>query len=176
MAKLVSLDGIGDVFNSFKESVNPVDVLVGATIRKVIGPTIDKKLDELAFSKVEFFKTQPLLKKVLGAAVMAIAAYMVQKGNKRAAGHVVGILGIDAVEIAGSKLSEMLPANFLGGLVEYQGYGVLTQDNAYGLLTQDNAYGSYQGSYSGEPTAAGMAEFAQLSNMNTEVDPEAEYA
>lgn len=170
--RAITLDGLADgVTNAFKHSVDPVDVLVGAGIQKVLGPTIHGKLDEFVYSKVAFLADYPLAKKFLSALATAVAAYALQKGSKRAAGHVVGILGIEAVEVIGEKLRTMLPDS-LKGYIDYQNYGELVQDNAYGILQADN---SGLAGY-GEPTAAGMAQLSRITEYVTEAEPAAEYA
>lgn len=168
MSKLISLDGLPDgIVKSFKESVEPMDMITGAVVQRTLGPTLHSKLEQYLYSKVEFLNAYPAVKKGLSAFVLAAGLYLAQKGSKRARGHVVGVLGIELIDIVGTKVREMLPAS-LQGLVEFQGYGVLTEDNAYGVLTADSAYG--------EPTAHGMAQLQAITDQMTEQDPEAEYA
>lgn len=167
--KMISLDGIpGELTQSFKNSVEPMDVIAGAIVQRTIGPTVHAKLEEFVYSKITMLADYPMVKKFASALVLAVAALAVQKGNKRSRGHVVGILGVEVIDVVGAKVRELLPAS-LQGLVEFNGqYGVLTQDNAYGILTADTAYG--------EPTADGMAQLQAITDSMTEADPEAEYA
>jgi len=171
MSKMISLDGLTDgLTKSFKESVDPMDVIVGAGVQRVLGPTVHNKLEEFLYSKIDALSAYPVAKKFLSAFVTASALYLAQKGSKRARGHVVGVLGIEAIDYLGEKVREMLPDS-LKGLVEFNGasaYGVLTQDAAYGVLTADSAYG--------EPSAYDMARFQAQTEHMTEVEPEAEYA
>jgi hypothetical protein len=168
MSKMISLDGLTDgLTKSFKESVDPMDVIIGAGVQRVIGPTIHSKLEEFLYSKIDALTAYPTAKKFLSAFVTASALYLAQKGSKRARGHVVGVLGIEAVDYLGGKVREMLPDS-LKGLVEFNSYGILTQDAAYGVLTADSAYG--------EPSAYDMAKFQAETEHMTEVEPEAEYA
>lgn len=168
MSKLISLDGLPDgLVKSFKNSVEPMDVIVGAVAQRVVGPTLHAKLEEYLYSKVEALAAYPMVKKFASAFVLAAGLYLAQKGSKRAQGHVVGVLGVEAIDVIGAKLREVLPESFKG-LVEFNGMGVLTQDNAYGVLTADSAYG--------EPTAHGMAQLQAMTDAMAEQDPEAEYA
>lgn len=184
MSKLISLEGLPDgIAKSFKGSVEPMDVITGAAIQGVFGPTIHSKMfaaDGFLKSLVEpggFLADKdaagvdrtwaPYARKALSTLVLAAAAWLVQKGSKRAQGHVVGIVGFAAVDAVGAKVREMLPAS-LQGLVEFNQMSMLTQDDAYGILTADSAYG--------ETTAHDMAQFQASTAGMTESDPEAEYA
>ncbi len=184
MSKMISLEGLPDgIVKSFKGSVEPMDVLAGAAIQGIIGPTVHSKL----FGAEGFLKSlsepggfladadsagaartwAPYARKAISTLALAVAAFLLQKGSKRAQGHVVGIVGFSAVDAIGAKVREMLPAS-LQGLVEFNQMGVLTQDDAYGILTADSAYG--------ETTAVDMARFQAQTASMTESDPEAEYA
>lgn len=168
MSKLISFDGVvGDVTKSFKESVEPMDVIVGAIAQRTLGPVLHSKLEEFLYSKITALADYPMVKKYVSAAVLGVGLLLAQKANKRSRGHLVGVLGIELVDGIGSKVREMLPAS-LQGLVEFNQYGILTQDNAYGILTADSAYG--------ETTAMDMARFQAMTEGMTESDPEAEYA
>jgi len=168
MSKMISLDGVvGDVTKSFKESVEPMDVIVGAIAQRTIGPTLHAKLEEFLYSKITALNDYPMVKKYASALVLAVGLLVAQKANKRSRGHVVGVIGIELVDGIGAKVREMLPAS-LQGLVEFNQYGVLTQDAAYGILTADSAYG--------ETSAYDMARFQAATEGMTESDPEAEYA
>jgi hypothetical protein len=184
MSKLISLNGLPDgLAKSFKTSVDPMDVIVGAAIEGVIGPTINKKLWDptdgflkslvaadgfLADTSAGVARDWPAyVRKALSTVLLAGAAYLVQKGSKRAQGHVVGIVGYATVDTFGQKVRDMLPASFQG-LVEFNQMSILTQDDAYGILTADSAYG--------ETTAHQMASFQAATADMTESDPEAEYA
>ncbi len=185
MSKLISLNGLPDgLAKSFKESVDPMVVIVGAAIEGVLGPTVNKKLwdptDGFLKSLVApdgFLADTPTggaardwpayVRKAISTLLIAGAAYVAQKGSKRARGHVVGMVGFAAVDVFGAKVRDMLPAS-LQGLVEFNQMSILTQDDAYGILTADSAYG--------ETTAHDMARFQAATADMTESDPEAEYA
>lgn len=168
MAKMISLNGLPqDLYSAFQANVQPMDVIVGAVVQKAVGPAVNKKLDELLYSKVTMLAEYPTVKKFLSAFAVAAGLYVAQKGSARARGHVVGVLGVEVIDAVGAKVAEMLPAQ-LKGLVEFNGYGLLTNDAAYGVLTSDSAYG--------EPNAYSMARFQAASEYMTEGEPEVEYA
>lgn len=163
---LVSLDGIKDATDSFKRNVAPIDVLSGAVAYKVLGPVAQKYLVSKLAGYVPSVWGRPEVAKVTQGLLIGGALFLAQGGKGRAAGHLVGAVGLPVVEIAGEKLAAVLP---LQGLVEYDGYGILTQDGSYGILTQDGSYGA--DAY-GEPTEYGMAELSAYSHQNAEGDEE----
>lgn len=182
MARYVTLEGLPqDLYNSFKADVEPMDVLAGAMVDKVFTPKVQKMFFDAKdgflkgmvapggiFSDTKEDNTPnkygPYLQKALVAAVLAGGLYFAQKGNKRAKGHVVGVLGYALVDVVGQEVYNMLPTTFQ----RYNGMGILTQDDAYGILTADSAYG--------EPTHQDMARFQAETAHLTEGEPEAEYA
>lgn len=165
---LVSLDGIGDTFKKgarvFKESVKPVDVLTGAVAYKVLGPLAQKYvIGKLAASMPSAtFLARADVQQVLQGLVVGGGLFLAQGGRGRGPGHLVGALGAPLVDIASQKLAGVLP---MSALVEYDGYGMLTQDGSYGILTQDGSYGAE--AY-GEPSEYSMAELSAYSHQNSE--------
>lgn len=165
---LVSLDGLSDTVKkgakAFKESVKPVDVITGAVAYKVLGPLAQKyAISKLAaYFPTATFLARPDVQSVLQGILVGGGLYLGQGGKGRAAGHLVGAVGLPVVEIVSGKLAGILPVS---GLVEYDGYGILTQDGSYGILTQDASYGAE--AY-GEPTEYGMAELSAYSHQNSE--------
>ena len=181
MSKLVSFDGIFDqIYGSFRGAVEPMDVAVGAIANRVLKPVVQNQMgriipasDPAKPSQFVDFLNRPDVKGLLAAGVLAAGAVLVQGGNKASHGHVVGILGIEAVDFAGQKLASMVPP--MSGYVEY---GMLTQDRAYGMLTRDASYGNWP--EASEPTPMGLAALAEDSQVDAanagEGDREVEYA
>lgn len=165
---LVSLDGIGDTFKNgakaFKDSVKPVDVITGAIAYKVLGPLAQKYIigKVASYFPSATFLSRPDVQSVLQGVVVGGGLFLAQGGKGRASGHLVGAIGAPVVDVVSGKLAGMLPVS---GLVEYDGYGMLTQDGSYGILTQDGSYGA--DAY-GEPTEYGMAELSAYSHQNSE--------
>ncbi|MBP6479881.1 MAG: hypothetical protein KA310_03445 [Pseudomonadales bacterium] len=167
---LVSLDGLEQAKAAFTRNVAPVDVVIGAVAQKLAGPMVQKHIISKLAAWVPSVFGRPDVAKVSAGVVVGAAAFIATGGKGRGPGILVGAVGAPVVEVIGEKLAAVLP---LGALVEYDGYGMLTQDSTYGILTRDNQYGA--DAY-GEPTEYGMAELSAYSQANSEGSPEGDEA
>lgn len=146
MSKLVSFSGLEDsvknVTNAFKQNVKPVDVAIGASLQRGIGPLIQAQVLDRLFKNVA--ADSPLrnvnLQRFLQGLVISLGAALFYKGKGRAPGIIVGSLGLPAVDWLGQKLGE-ISTQAIGPTSGYVEYSMLTKDDAYGMLTRDSAYG-----------------------------------
>lgn len=182
MSKLVSFGGFKEAAGAFKQSVKPVDVIIGGILARGLGPIVKTQiLDRLipASTPADSFLRKPEVQSLLCGAIIGGAAYVATKGHGRGPGILVGAVGISAIDFGGAKLAEMsvkmLPASTTQG---YVSYGLLSRDSAYGMLTQDSAYGASGAKWpaSRDTTPRDLAELRAFSETHAEGSAEAEYA
>lgn len=150
------LSGLKDAANAFKENVNPFDVLLGVGVGLVAGAVfkqvVDTKLTVAAAGGTATLDASQGLGKFvstysasLGSAGAGLALFAAQKGNKRAAGHLVGAVGAAVVPMVAAavsaKLIEAIPS--LHGYYVQNPYGMIANDGAYGMIADDPAYGRF---------------------------------
>lgn len=147
------LSGLKDAADAFKRSVSPLDVLLGVAVGMVAG-AVAKQVVDLKLSVPGADGSAPKLNtsqgigkfvsqysQSLGAAGAGLALFAAQKGNGRAAGHLVGAVGAAAIPLIVSKVTpEVLKLAKLNGYV-LNPYGMIANDGAYGMIANDGAYG-----------------------------------
>jgi len=178
------LSGLKDAAKAFKENVSPLDVLLGVGVGLVAG-AVAKKFVALKTSvsvgadgvaKPASFNAASGAGKFvseysdsLGAALAGLALFAVQKGNKRAAGHLVGCGAAAVVPLVVNQVPGLLKhvpglngyvINPYGMIADDGAYGMIANDNAYGMIANDGAYGS---SYVSLPGS--MGELRSLSHQ-----------
>lgn len=148
------LSGLKDAANAFKENVSPLDVLLGVGVGLVAGAVFKQVVDTkltvaVAGATPTLDATQGLGKLVsqysasLGSAGVGLALFAAQKGNKRAAGHLVGAVGAAVVPMVAAEVSSRLIAAIpsLHGYYVQNPYGMIANDPAYGLMQQGGRLG-----------------------------------
>lgn len=153
------LSGLKDAAAAFKENVSPLDVLLGVGVGLVAGAVFKRVVDlKLATAPAGQTPTLDVTKGFgkfvsdygasIGSAGAGLALFAAQKGNKRAAGHLVGAVGAAVVPMIAAKASELVLANvpgLQGYYVQnpYGGYSMIANDTAYGMIANDSAYGKF---------------------------------
>lgn len=152
------LSGLKDAMNAFKQSIDPIDVLVGVGVGLVAGAVgdalITKKLivpDEKTGKVMVdpaggFGKFLQGYGNALSSVLVGGALFMVQGGNKRGAGHLVGATGAAVMPLVISKVAAPLAGSLFKGYEGYvmAPYGIIADDRRYGVIVNDPTYGNYQ--------------------------------
>lgn len=175
MANYVSLNGLKDAANAFKEKVGAVDVLVGVGLGMVVGSLAKGFLLARASKPdaAEWLKKLAPYGDVLGGSGAGLALFLAQKGNKRAAGHLVGAVGGAVIpriaSVVGEKAATALKLQGYGAyvLAPVNGYGrhmgMIVPDAAYGMIVPDASFGEASREYQ-------LAQLAAFSEQNSEDD------
>lgn len=179
------LSGLKDMASAFKQSVDPLDVLLGVGVGMVAGAVakqvVDAKLTVAAEGKAPMLDPSKGIGKFvsqwsaeLGSLLAGGVAYAVQKGNKRGAGHLVGAVGAAVVPTLARKVSGFVLTNVPGlkgyGNYVMSPYGVIYNDGSYGVIANDATYGNYVMS-----PELGMAELRTVSHQIGETEGGDEY-
>lgn len=174
------LAGLKDAVNSFKGSVNAMDVLVGVAAGivggKLFKAVVNQKLampDASGKAMLDvsqgFGKYLSQYGESVGAILTGGALFAAQKGNSRARGHFVGAAGAAVVLPVADKLSsEVNKALKFGDYVQFgqlrNDFGQLVNDpSQFGALYNDQ-YGAY------EALPGSLGDLAATSAMTAESD------
>lgn len=180
------LSGLKDMASAFKQSVDPLDVLLGVGVGMVAGAVakrvVDTKLTASAEGKAPMLDPSKGVGKFvkewssqLGSLLVGGALYAAQGGNKRAAGHLVGAVAAAVVPTVATKVSDLVLSNVPGlkgyGAYVMSPYGVIYNDNSFGTIVNDGTYGNYVLA----PELGRMNELREVSHQIGEVDGGDEY-
>ncbi len=132
-------DSVMKMKSAFKARVDPMDVLVGAiaaqTVGKALGGIINAQADKMSAGSVKDNLQKYAVE--LGGIATGVVLFAAQKGQGRAAGHLVGAVGgallppvssyltAKAVELKLPGFGELVPLHYSGSYGELVAMGEL---------------------------------------------------